>query len=681
MKCSTASRAKTSPFILRYQGNQAAVEYSQEQFNSGYCSLFVDEDTAPIDPSKVEFHVASANAAFAVYLSKTGLRFIKVQFDANADRLEMESAILSCISSNFQQPMFVSKYASFPILMSRANSKSPQVGWEYYSQDFVNTNGDLGKSRRFLYPCVITDAVNKPISLHSIVNNLLKVLSNSDEHDVGYIEMMMPQRPAAAAVSKYLNLSVEKTFDLIATLFADLMKFSAKTRFIHNDLHAGNILYDRTKGRLVVIDFGRSFMNLREYDQLVKSDLKQITPIIDTTLFGNSNSNKIISDLPNAQNVYGIFASDLRLVPDDRLDIPAMLDVGSVSFRMYVSLYLQLLDNLQKTDLKSTSMYSEFRFNRKLLDSMRCVATYFKIGSKDIEGKMWTCLRIPKSAAYLQSCLSDRAVINDPFMFALAPGLVAMGLYILANIADGVLDFFDARIHMRDYYYVSMSSLLAQKKNPYAPLYPSFVINPINYDISNNVSVSNEFTKLQQGLSEKFLEYFDKIKKSHASVRGGNNSSNSNNNSNSARNNKMNKVTEDDAAETNEAYEAVFAEPRDDSPIQKLVDLAEKGVYFVFDDEMYMPNDRSAAAMTHATALRPMISVGVGGVTTTAKTPKAAAKAPKYTDTGKTDMVLGRMRKVYQAGKTAYVTYKKELITMKRARQLESSVKKAAANI
>jgi hypothetical protein len=60
-----------------------------------------------------------------------------------------------------------------------------------------------------------------------------------------------------------------------------VVRLSKDYSFMHNDLHANNIVFNKATGSLYMIDFGRSVINLRGWDraQLILDDLMKITSI------------------------------------------------------------------------------------------------------------------------------------------------------------------------------------------------------------------------------------------------------------------------------------------------------------------------------------------------------------------------------------------------------------------
>ena len=158
----------------------------------------------------------SAHAKFATLKLNREPMLIKVMTSADADLLHHDVYILKRLQS----------YLHFPVM---------ELKWFFKYHVFQNT--DTGKSNvslkaitnAKLYPAVVLHRYREAISLEEMLNN-----------DVFLVETQFKQ-----FIDSYLALN-------------------QLTRFLHNDLHSYNILYDTS--RFVMIDYGASYVDLQEDD-------------------------------------------------------------------------------------------------------------------------------------------------------------------------------------------------------------------------------------------------------------------------------------------------------------------------------------------------------------------------------------------------------------------------------
>lgn len=79
------------------------------------------------------------------------------------------------------------------------------------------------------------------------------------------------------------KISTAAMADMLKTMLQHLVDFNQKYGLVHNDLHQGNVLYDKTAGKFVVIDYGRSVFRkiaaLKEDAVKMSNEVKAITGI------------------------------------------------------------------------------------------------------------------------------------------------------------------------------------------------------------------------------------------------------------------------------------------------------------------------------------------------------------------------------------------------------------------
>lgn len=383
------------PEHLRFKLNFDDAYYLQYTDSQLEHTLDVLEDVGVDKEEAYVLHQNSANCQFFLFKSpKTNKTyFTKVQLDARQDPLDIDVCILSTIHKYIQNAdpshagvlvkHFPELVAGTPLVLEWKPVKPIQAevnfkkyfeanpAKNYFSDEYVSNRLEL------TCPTMITNAINKhPISLFDmsvlIHGALMKKPATGKElgmlvNVLGYDLSTAPQQLSRGDYMRVFENAMDSIFfPELYKLFYSLLALSEISSFMHNDLHAGNILWDCTKRCFVVIDFGRSFIKILSSDDL-KSTICEVMPdshVLDKAhpsmaSMGMNQMFKLVNDMKkltcNGASVLSnwmLFFNLLRMSPtriypfegmgynkkDATLSVPAINDVAAVSMTMYENL-------------------------------------------------------------------------------------------------------------------------------------------------------------------------------------------------------------------------------------------------------------------------------------------------------------------------------------------------------
>lgn len=257
--------------------------------------LYFEKATFPVELIK-----NSANAQFFIYENGGNLEFVKVQTSPGADPLVHDLIVLQGLKA----------------AQAALKSEMPKIFLEYrHAQNLIiekkldtfilplvcgtdaNTKTNEKSPECLLCPCLVTNAIEKPISVNQI---LAKIQGN-----------------ATLFTALLTHLTI---------LLNNLKQWGEKFDFMHNDLHLGNVLCDENN-EFIIIDYGRSTMKLQNpYNANVikRINTNNIVKEIDQ-FFKKSQSNFVLT--PNYKH--------------DRYFNYSLLDIATVS----IGLYMHVLKN------------------------------------------------------------------------------------------------------------------------------------------------------------------------------------------------------------------------------------------------------------------------------------------------------------------------------------------------
>ena len=227
--------------------------------------------------------------------------FLKVVLDTDMDILHKEVINLMSLSyvlatdtnckmyaNNF---MNIQSFCAAPIIFTNGDLYFPH-----------NINSLFCKDKEIeLYPCILCPAVKNAKSLESFISDMLT------------------------------NDKITKQFFKYLQNFYDALIIIADyTGFSHNDMHANNIVYDDSKQKFVLIDYGRAFIN-ESFTDLFKANV--------TTLFNEFSKTKIYHDMNMPKNYRSLYTNDvfIKQSPTNDLD-PIFADMAGLS--LYITTLL-----------------------------------------------------------------------------------------------------------------------------------------------------------------------------------------------------------------------------------------------------------------------------------------------------------------------------------------------------
>jgi hypothetical protein len=202
----------------------------------------------------------SANARVAIFPTDEGKKaIVKVCLSADSDPIHQDAFVLNTIWT------WLTK-------QNLHNNAFYLMG--YHDIFTANITTEIGNAKNFTgidvtpvlssfnqlstgprYPCILSPA-----------NNVKKTLRGI---------MLDAYRP------EVFIINLNQRFEQLNELFTYLVNLSHATGFAHNDMHNGNILYDESLEKFVLIDFGRAFVDIskfQNYAQLQQSyeDIKSV---------------------------------------------------------------------------------------------------------------------------------------------------------------------------------------------------------------------------------------------------------------------------------------------------------------------------------------------------------------------------------------------------------------------
>jgi len=338
----------------------------------GFLSTLADDSVYPVnDYDLINLNTTSANGKFCIFKSKQDNTpiFLKVNQGEDSDALEIESVVLNTLN----QYDFCPKYISCCIACTKDGRMD--FGNILHSPDF--------KPRDF-NQCIVTEAVVPGFSLGYIVKTLKNAIDGRPLEDKQKRDMELFFRnsfinrlgPNAKENSKFIkdhySAFIKNVYNRIIFKLEDLYKniLSIKTDlcFTHGDMHMDNILYDMKKDAFVLIDYGRSYVDLGQY---TKKDLFEYSDKLQTPVVpGSENWNK--KSVTDA--FYDMYYNDLiRRSGRNKQSILSkynvLHDFVGLSFLIFKTFYRYLNDDMYNKDIiQIDEKTNTIRFSKKLLN-------------------------------------------------------------------------------------------------------------------------------------------------------------------------------------------------------------------------------------------------------------------------------------------------------------------------
>jgi hypothetical protein len=406
----------------------------------------------------IEFRSNSVNGQFLIYETRNGPLFLKIVLNPTADALECDSVILRAINqvvSRHPEHHILSKHFSTAImstqlLITLASNKtySLDMGKLFGAQaDQTGYYGAHGKGFACV-PAFATNAATPGISLGHVIGalhhafsfamrtssrpeirvNEASIVDANKKRMMTFLQnglmdrlysissrqeyMQFTTNPAHLAT--FASLIQQRLLNKLATFFTALLKVGKLTFLSHGDLHSNNVLYDMYDDCLVAIDYGRSYVYLKD-DKMIQDEHSKIMSPVPTKQ----------QSTPTADNFYTMFGSPLMRNPVDvhnnikLKQYNVMNDIAGLSFNIWTSL----------CDIEELGMQDRLQY--KFLDVQYNVAPNSFASEKYL-------LVAPDLAPFVNSL--STLDLSD-VRFALYPGLLWFALYLHALISTGRIPF------------------------------------------------------------------------------------------------------------------------------------------------------------------------------------------------------------------------------------------------
>jgi hypothetical protein len=228
----------------------------------------------------------SSNARVALYDTTDGTKaIIKVCLSAEVDPIHQDAFVLQAISHPTRQYLmgYIDIFTA-PMRTALTDKKPKQFTDIYIGTASSNPNPDR-------YPCILSPA------------NV--VTKNQDKF-------------RSKIASEYKNRAI---WDKANAFFNALVDLSQQTGFVHNDMHYENILFDEKLDAFVLIDFGRSYIDVGKFD-LLKGNYETIKTVFNesvvyvgkpilgeiSTIEGMFERAQLVGFTKFDSNAYGIWA-------------------------------------------------------------------------------------------------------------------------------------------------------------------------------------------------------------------------------------------------------------------------------------------------------------------------------------------------------------------------------------
>lgn len=381
---------------LEYLAENVSMTYGSNMFSVllGSLCILASKDFRPVKHEMLTFQVASVNGAFTIYDSSTQSVFMKVAL-LNSDSLEVEAVALRVIKDyvpkNLQR-FFLTYSASCSTLIYRdplSNLTTLDVNRYLSADHYYSFFGELACNmpNTTIAPTVCTNVVDSGISLAQIIEcwssiipsdsrinqlkNSMRLFHRSAVFDRAHSLVVLDEK-MATAVWKRLN-------DKLNELFSGLLQACIPLKFTHGDLHAGNILYNATIDNFVMIDYGRTCIDL---DNIAFTR----NEVIDECAKIRSKNIIYTKDIDNPNDFYQVYQNfGARSAFDDSklTHYGILLDIAPLAYYVIYSLKsrLKLSDHpiLMYSVMANTIMVPAWNDQVKYFENVNQTTTVFEM--------------------------------------------------------------------------------------------------------------------------------------------------------------------------------------------------------------------------------------------------------------------------------------------------------------
>lgn len=321
---------------------------------AGFISTLAHDSIYPKnDFDMLEMNVVSANGKFCIFKRKNAERpiFLKVSQGDDSDALEIESVVMKTLDKHNIGP----KYISSCIACTKNNYMD--FSTILHSDKFTSTNFDINQ-------CIISEAAVPGFSLGHIIKNLKDAINGKDigqkcKDDLVLffknnfvLRMTLNKMNNLIFIKNNYEAFIKNIYNKIILkveeFYRRILSVDPNLCFSHGDMHMDNILYDMELDAFVLIDYGRSFVNLSSYtrEQLDEYSDKLKTP------YNNYDKSKNITDSyydKYYSNMVRRWGKKTKPTLLDRYNI--LHDFAGLSFIIFQQLYPYMNNEMHNSDI------------------------------------------------------------------------------------------------------------------------------------------------------------------------------------------------------------------------------------------------------------------------------------------------------------------------------------------
>jgi hypothetical protein len=434
--------------LRTYSTDKYALEYTPKQMLYAAChlnnnpTLALHQYTHPILLSRI-----SMNSVVGLYRTRNmNVRLMKFQLSSSSDKIYLDALVNKRLYESIQhidpnKTSISSIHTVAPVLIEVYDSNTFVMLDKYKMYTNANVNhyfdkGYIPTGNENVVPCIITDVVGNATSLKNVVS-----LATMTKMFLGcFKEPLQGDEIGKFFETVYDNTKTYQTIGDVVTVYKTMLSeldqllhtlvlVSAKHRFIHNDLHMGNILYDKTKMKFTLIDFGRSYIEL-ERDMIMET-LSTILPNklrnkssqpwnIDTieSLFG-----RIASSSDANSELWKVNVNDSYCIIPNDMYCPFMNDLATISYTMYkLMAYIPVMQHIVTPLSDILLLSTRESYIRIPSDRSKIAAMGITLSKTDatyvfmVRGITWLALYL-WTHIHANTIDSDKVVIRLPYIY------------------------------------------------------------------------------------------------------------------------------------------------------------------------------------------------------------------------------------------------------------------------
>lgn len=229
----------------------------------------------------------------------SGKSIIKVALSGDADPLYQDAYVLYILTHFLYSQEPLMKHFMTVDTIFTAQLYRPRAGINVADAFVRNQQQFAG----IVVPCIMSPAVSNPVDLHDTAS--------------------------ACCAPGIQRRSTTAFFEKLEEFIHAVIGISSKTGFVHNDMHAGNVLWDSQQKCFTLIDFGRSYINDmggKETFEFVKRAFAGTTIYKDALIENTSVDDMFQANYFTKRGSYAIYADVGGLILALMQEIPNFQD-------------------------------------------------------------------------------------------------------------------------------------------------------------------------------------------------------------------------------------------------------------------------------------------------------------------------------------------------------------------